>query len=209
LPEERMIVQTEQMLDEMCATLAGRAAEKIMFDKISTGALNDLEKVTRQAKAMVSIYGLNEKIGNITYYDSSGQSEYSFSKPYSEETAKIIDEEISQIIETQYQRAISILNENKDRLIELAELLLEKEVIFRDNLIEIFGKRTFALDIQREEEDRVDEENKAAKKLVEKEKAEKEATEKAEAEAANNETTNDENKEVEVVSETNEATSKE
>jgi ATP-dependent metalloprotease FtsH len=143
LPEERMIVQTEQMLDEMCATLAGRAAEKIMFDKISTGALNDLEKVTRQAKAMVSIYGLNEKIGNITYYDSSGQSEYSFSKPYSEETAKIIDEEISLIIETQYQRAISILNENKDRLIELAELLLEKEVIFKDDLISIFGERPF------------------------------------------------------------------
>ncbi len=143
LPEERMIVQTEQMLDEMCATLAGRAAEKIMFDKISTGALNDLEKVTRQAKAIVSIYGLNEKIGNITYYDSSGQSEYSFSKPYSEETAKIIDEEISQIIETQYQRAISILTENKDKLIKLAELLLEKEVIFKDDLITIFGKRPF------------------------------------------------------------------
>jgi ATP-dependent metalloprotease FtsH len=143
LPEERMIVQTEQMLDEMCATLAGRAAEKIMFDKISTGALNDLEKVTRQAKAIVSIYGLNEKIGNITYYDSSGQSEYSFSKPYSEETAKIIDEEISQIIETQYQRAISILTENKDKLIKLAELLLEKEVIFKDDLITIFGKRPY------------------------------------------------------------------
>jgi cell division protease FtsH len=143
LPEERMIDQTEQMLDEMCATLAGRAAEKIMFDKISTGALNDLEKVTRQAKAIVSIYGLNEKIGNITYYDSSGQSEYSFSKPYSEQTAKIIDEEISQIIETQYQRAISILTENKDKLIKLAELLLEKEVIFKDDLITIFGNRPF------------------------------------------------------------------
>jgi len=147
LPEERMIVQTEQMLDEMCATLAGRAAEKVMFDKISTGALNDLEKVTRQAKAMVSIYGLNEKIGNITYYDSSGQSEYSFSKPYSEETAKVIDEEISNIIETQYQRAISILTENKDKLIRLAELLLEKEVIFKDNLVEIFGARLFEKDL--------------------------------------------------------------
>ncbi|WP_139958170.1 ATP-dependent zinc metalloprotease FtsH [Flavicella sediminum] len=143
LPEERMIVQTEQMLDEMCATLAGRAAEKIMFDKISTGALNDLEKVTRQAKAIVTIYGLNEKIGNITYYDSSGQSEYSFSKPYSEDTGKIIDQEISNIIETQYQRAITILSENKDKLIRLAELLLEKEVIFKDDLIEIFGKRPF------------------------------------------------------------------
>jgi len=143
LPEERMIVQTEQMLDEMCATLAGRAAEKVMFDKISTGALNDLEKVARQAKAIVSVYGLNEKIGNITYYDSSGQSEYSFSKPYSEETANIIDQEISNIIETQYQRAIDILTENKDKLIELAEKLLEKEVIFKDDLIQIFGKRPF------------------------------------------------------------------
>ena len=143
LPEERMIVQTEQMLDEMCATLAGRAAEKVMFDKISTGALNDLEKVTRQAKAIVSVYGLNEKIGNITYYDSSGQSEYSFSKPYSEETAKTIDEEISAIIETQYQRAITILTENKDKLVTLAEKLLEKEVIFKDDLVSIFGERAF------------------------------------------------------------------
>jgi ATP-dependent metalloprotease FtsH len=143
LPEERMIVQTEQMLDEMCATLAGRAAEKVMFDKISTGALNDLEKVTRQAKAMVSIYGLNDKIGNITYYDSSGQGEYSFSKPYSEETAKVIDEEISNIIESQYQRAIGILTEHKDKLTTLAELLLEKEVIFKDDLVAIFGKRPF------------------------------------------------------------------
>ena len=143
LPEERMIVQTEQMLDEMCATLAGRAAEKVMFDKISTGALNDLEKVTRQAKAMVSIYGLNDKIGNITYYDSSGQGEYSFSKPYSEETAKVIDEEISNIIESQYQRAIEILTEHKDKLTTLAELLLEKEVIFKDDLVAIFGERPF------------------------------------------------------------------
>ena len=143
LPEERMIVQTEQMLDEMCATLAGRAAEKVMFDKISTGALNDLEKVTRQAKAMVSIYGLNDKIGNITYYDSSGQGEYSFSKPYSEETAKVIDEEISNIIENQYQRAIEILTEHKDKLTTLAELLLEKEVIFKDDLVAIFGERPF------------------------------------------------------------------
>jgi cell division protease FtsH len=143
LPEERQIVQTEQMLDEMCATLAGRAAEKVMFDKISTGALNDLEKITRQARAIVTVYGLNDKIGNITYYDSSGQSEYNFTKPYSEETAKIIDKEISEIIEIQYQRAINILTENKDKLITLAELLLEKEVIFKDDLEVIFGKRPF------------------------------------------------------------------
>ncbi|MDB4118514.1 ATP-dependent zinc metalloprotease FtsH, partial [Flavobacteriaceae bacterium] len=104
LPEERMIVRTEQMLDEMCATLGGRAAEKVIFDKISTGALSDLEKVTRQAKAMVTVYGLNEEIGNVTYYDSSGQNDYNFSKPYSEETAQVIDKEISKIIELQYKR---------------------------------------------------------------------------------------------------------
>ncbi|UMB60471.1 ATP-dependent zinc metalloprotease FtsH [Lutibacter sp. A80] len=143
LPEERQIVQAEQMLDEMCATLAGRAAEKIMFDKISTGALNDLEKVTRQAKAMVTVYGLNDKIGNITYYDSSGQSDYNFTKPYSEETAQTIDKEISLIIEQQYQRAIKILTDNKDRLVTLAELLLEKEVIFKKDLELIFGSRPF------------------------------------------------------------------
>jgi cell division protease FtsH len=146
LPEERQIVQAEQMLDEMCATLAGRAAEKIMFDKISTGALNDLEKVTRQARAMVTVYGLNNKIGNITYYDSSGQSDYNFTKPYSEQTAKIIDTEISEIIETQYQRAIKILTENKDKLVTLAELLLEKEVIFKKDLEVIFGKRPFGVE---------------------------------------------------------------
>jgi len=146
LPEERQIVQAEQMLDEMCATLAGRAAEEIMFNKISTGALNDLEKITRQARAMVTIYGLNSKIGNITYYDSTGQADYNFTKPYSEETARVIDKEISEIIETQYQRAIKILTENKDKLIILAEVLLEKEVIFKKDLEVIFGKRPFAVE---------------------------------------------------------------
>lgn len=143
LPEERLIVRTEQMLDEMCATMGGRAAEKVIFNKISTGALSDLEKVTKQAKAMVTIYGLNDKVGNLTYYDSSGQSEYNFTKPYSDKTSELIDEEISNIIETQYQRAIQILNENKDKLIELAEILLDKEVIFKDDLEKIFGERPF------------------------------------------------------------------
>lgn len=143
LPEERQIVQYEQMLDEMCATLAGRAAEKLIFDRISTGALNDLEKITRQARAMVTVYGLNDKIGNITYYDSTGQSDYSFTKPYSEETAQVIDKEISTIIETQYQRAIEILDKHKDKLTKLAEVLLEKEVIFKKDLEVIFGKRPF------------------------------------------------------------------
>ena len=143
LPEERLIVRTEQMLDEMCATMGGRAAEKVVFNKISTGALSDLEKVTKQARAMVTVYGLNEKLGNITYYDSTGQSEYSFSKPYSEDTAMVIDKEISTLIESQYQRAISILSENKDKLNLLADILIEKEVIFKDDLEAIFGKRPF------------------------------------------------------------------
>ncbi|MEC7869511.1 MAG: ATP-dependent zinc metalloprotease FtsH [Bacteroidota bacterium] len=143
LPEERMIVRTEQMLDEMCATLGGRAAEKIIFNKISTGALSDLEKVTRQAKAMVTVYGLNDEIGNITYYDSTGQSEYNFSKPYSEETAKKIDKEISFIIEKQYNRACQILKKHKTKLKALAKRLLEKEVIFKDDLINILGERPF------------------------------------------------------------------
>jgi cell division protease FtsH len=147
LPEERLIVRPEQMLDEMCAALGGRAAEKVIFNKISTGALSDLEKVTKQARAMVTIYGLSEKVGNITYYDSSGQ-ETGFTKPYSEQTAELIDKEISDIIEEQYQRAIVLLNNNKDKLTELAEVLLEKEVIFKDNLEKIFGERPFQKQIE-------------------------------------------------------------
>ncbi|QNJ96830.1 ATP-dependent zinc metalloprotease FtsH [Constantimarinum furrinae] len=143
LPEERLIVRPEQMLDEMCAALGGRAAEKVIFNKISTGALSDLEKVTKQARAMVTIYGLNEKIGNLTYYDSSGQNEYGFTKPYSEKTAEMIDKEISNLIEFQYQRAISLLEENKDKLTLLANELLDKEVIFKESLERIFGDRPF------------------------------------------------------------------
>ena len=152
LPEERMIVRTEQMLDEMCATLGGRAAEKVIFDKISTGALSDLEKVTRQAKAMVTVYGLNDEIGNITYYDSSGQSDYSFSKPYSEETAQKIDKEISKIVEKQYERACDLVNQNQDKLTELANRLLEKEVIFKDDLVSILGERPYDKKTTEEEE---------------------------------------------------------
>ncbi|WP_329805581.1 ATP-dependent zinc metalloprotease FtsH [Flavobacterium facile] len=146
LPEERQIVRTEQMLDEMCATMGGRAAEKVVFDKISTGALSDLEKVTKQARAMVTVYGLNDKIGNITYYDSSGQSDYNFSKPYSDDTARVIDAEISGLIEEQYQRAISILTENRTKLEALADILIDKEVIFKDDLETIFGKRPFDIE---------------------------------------------------------------
>ena len=155
LPEERQIVRTEQILDEMCATMGGRAAEKVVFDKISTGALSDLEKVTKQARAMVTVYGLNDKIGNITYYDSSGQSDYNFSKPYSDDTAKIIDTEISGLIEEQYQRAITILTENRIKLEALAGILIEKEVIFKDDLETIFGKRPF--DIVEEEPESITE----------------------------------------------------
>ncbi|WP_339629439.1 ATP-dependent zinc metalloprotease FtsH [uncultured Maribacter sp.] len=147
LPEERLIVRPEQMLDEMCATMGGRAAEKVIFNKISTGALSDLEKVTKQARAMVTIYGLNDEIGNITYYDSAGQDSYGFSKPYSEDTARKIDAEISKIIEEQYQRAIKVLTDNKDKLTTLAERLLEKEVIFKEDLEKIFGVRNFEKDI--------------------------------------------------------------
>jgi len=143
LPEERQIVRTEQMLDEMCATLGGRAAEQIVFGKISTGALSDLVKVTRQARAMVTVYGLNEKIGNITYYNADGENEFGFTKPYSEATAKQIDEEISKIVEQQYKRAIALLRKNKKKLTELSEYLLDKEVIFKDDLVTIFGKRPF------------------------------------------------------------------
>ena len=157
LPEERQITTKEQMLDEMCAALGGRAAEEITFGKISTGALSDLEKITKQAYAMVSVYGLNDKIGNISFYDSTGQSEYSFQKPYSEKTGQLIDEEVSKMIEEAYERTKKILVDNKDKLTKLAELLLEKEVIFKADLEKIFGKRAFK-DISRAEELLEDEE---------------------------------------------------
>ena len=143
LPEERSITTTQQILDEMCATMGGRASEQIVFGNISTGALSDLEKVTKQAQAMVKIYGLNETIGNISYYDSSGQQEYSFQKPYSEKTAELIDKEIKETIEFQYTRAKQLLTDNREKLDALAKMLLEKEVIFKDDLELIFGKRGF------------------------------------------------------------------
>ncbi len=135
LPDERQITRTEQMLDEMCATLGGRAAEKVVFDKISTGALSDLEKVTKQAMAMVSIYGLNDKIGNVSYYNM----DQGFSKPFSEKQAALMDDEIKKLTDEQYARAIKILSENKDKLLALADQLLEKEVIFKEDLEKIFG----------------------------------------------------------------------
>jgi cell division protease FtsH len=139
LPEERSITTTEQILDEMCSALGGRAAEQLIFGKISTGALSDLEKVTKQAYAMVSIYGLNDKIGNISYYDSRGGD--MFTKPYSDDRARIIDEEVSKMIEGQYERALELLSKNKEKLTELANKLLSQEVIFKEDLELIFGKR--------------------------------------------------------------------
>lgn len=143
LPEERQITTTEQIMDEMCAALGGRAAEEIIFGKISTGALSDLEKITKQAFACIVYYGLNERIGNISYYDSSGQSEYSFNKPYSEYTAKMIDEEVKKMTDIAYAKTKQILISNKVKLTLLAEKLLEKEVIFKEDLEDIFGKRPF------------------------------------------------------------------
>lgn len=141
LPDERHLTTAEQMLDEMCAALGGRAAEDVIYGKVSTGALSDLEKVTKQAYAMVTMYGLSERVGNVSFYDSTGQSEYSFGKPYSERTAQMIDEEVSKLVEGQYARAKRILTENKDKLTALATILLEKEVIFKEDLEKIFGDR--------------------------------------------------------------------
>lgn len=143
LPEERQITTREQLIDEMTAIMGGRAAEQVVYGKVSTGALSDLERLTKQAYAMVSIYGLNDKVGNLSYYDSSGQSDYSFSKPYSEKTAELIDSEVKKISDECYLRAVRILEENKVKLQELAKRLIDKEVIFREDMEEIFGKRPF------------------------------------------------------------------
>ncbi|UTW60775.1 ATP-dependent zinc metalloprotease FtsH [bacterium SCSIO 12741] len=154
LPEERQITTEDQLRDEVCAALGGRAAEEIIFGKISTGALSDLEKVTRQVYSMVVYYGLNKKIGNISYYDSTGQSEYSFQKPYSEKTAQIIDEEVSNYIEKAYQDTLALLRQNQEKLREVAEMLLNREVIFKEDMENVFGKRTFERDLQREREEK-------------------------------------------------------
>ena len=141
LPEERSITTKDQLLDEMCSALGGRAAEQLVFNKISSGAQNDLEKITKQAYAMVSIFGMSEKVGNVSYYDSTGQSDFSFSKPYSEKTAQLIDEEVKVLIDGQYMRALEVLKNNRKGHEKLSNLLLEREVIFSEDLEEIFGKR--------------------------------------------------------------------
>jgi cell division protease FtsH len=184
LPEERSITTTDQILDQMCSALGGRAAEQLTFGKISTGALSDLEKVTKQAYAMVTIYGLNDRIGNISFYDSQGRD--MFTKPYSDDTARVIDEEVSKLVESQYQRALKILEENKDKLALLAEKLLTNEVIFKEDLIDIFGKRPW----EKEEETVV-----ATVETSEQESAELSENEGTEAlpEATNEENNTDEN----------------
>jgi cell division protease FtsH len=141
LPEERQITTTEQMLDEICAALGGRASEEIVFGAVSTGALSDLEKITKQAYAMVTIFGLNDRIGNISFYDSTGSTEYAFNKPYSEKTAEIIDEEVHKLVENSYRRTRDLLQKHRDKLDKLASVLLEKEVIYQEDLETIFGKR--------------------------------------------------------------------
>ena len=141
LPEERQLTTREQILDEMAYALGGRASEELIFGKISTGALSDLEKITKQAYAMVAFFGMSEKVGNISFYDSSGQSDFGFTKPYSEKTAELIDQEVNLIIAESYVRAKEVLKNNMKGLTELAELLLEKEVIFSEDLERIFGKR--------------------------------------------------------------------
>ena len=184
LPEERQITTYEQLFDEITATLAGRASEELVFGKISTGALNDLERVTKQAFAMVAYYGLNPKIGNISYYDSTGQSEMGFTKPFSEKTAEAIDQEVHKMLEEAYQRAKQILSENRDKLDKLAALLIEREVIFREDLEEIYGKRPF------DEENKVEDQPKEEAE----ESAETETTtveNKAETTAENNKDTED------------------
>ena len=154
LPEERSITTREQLLDEMCSTLGGRAAEEIVFGKISSGAQNDLERVTKQAYAMVSIFGMSEKVGTVSFYDSSGQSDYSFTKPYSEKTAELIDQEAKNIIDSQYKRALEVLREHAEGHQKLAQVLLDREVIFSEDLEHIFGKRKWG---KHEEESKIEE----------------------------------------------------
>ncbi len=153
LPQERQITTKEQLLDQMCSVLGGRAAEELTFGQISTGAQNDLEKATKQAYAMVSIFGMSEKIGNLSYYDSTGQSDFSFTKPYSEKTAELIDAEVKDLVESSYSRAKELLKSYQDQHREVAELLLEREVIFSDDLERILGKRPWKEEEETESQD--------------------------------------------------------
>jgi cell division protease FtsH len=174
LPEERQITTFDQMFDELTSLLGGRASEEVNFGKVSTGALNDLERVTKQAYNMIVFFGLNKEIGNISYYDSTGQQEYTFHKPYSEKTAQLIDQEVSLLVEKAYQRSVSIVTENKEKVEILALKLLEKEVLFREDLVEIFGERPYAEQRKKFEQEAEEEVNKLRannkKKVKKKEK---------------------------------------
>jgi len=179
LPEERSITTKDQLLDEMASALGGRAAEELIFKKISSGAQNDLEKVTKQAYAMVSIFGMSEKVGNVSYYDSTGQSDYSFTKPYSEKTAELIDQEVKVLIDSQYIRAKKILKDNAEGHIKLANLLLEREVIFSEDLENIFGKRPWDTKqgiVENSTKEETDLKNEEAEKAQENQRIEKDAT---------------------------------
>ncbi len=184
LPEERLITTREQLLDEMAYALGGRASEELVFGKVSTGALSDLEKITKQAYAMVSFFGMSEKVGNVSFYDSSGQSDFGFTKPYSEKTAEIIDSEVKQIIEDSFIRAKEVLKAHMKGLTELAELLLEKEVIFSEDLERIFGKRK--ADLLKEQREAGIEEKESSKPGKEEKKS-------GEKEKKKNSTGNDDN----------------
>jgi len=185
LPEERNLTTTDQILDEMSAALGGRAAEQLMFDKISTGALNDLEKVTKQAYAMVAYFGMSDKLGNLSFYDSTGQSEYTFTKPYSEKTAETIDKEVKEIVEQAYSRAYEILKEHKKELEQLAELLLEEELIFAEDLEKILGKK----ELGDEKKQKIIEESKKVKKIHDDHHSKKEDKKKKEVESETEATT--------------------
>jgi cell division protease FtsH len=181
LPEERQITTFEQIFDEMTATMGGRAAEELVFGKVSTGALNDLEKVTKQAQACVMYYGLNKKIGNLSYYDSSGQSEYNFTKPYSDKTAEAIDEEVHKLAEKAYQRALKILSDNVDNLKKLAQRLLDEEVIFSEDVEAIFGPRPFGDNEKHQQAKSISSDYKEKKDYDAKEKVAQEKKAKADA----------------------------
>lgn len=142
LPKEQFLITTEQMLDDMCMTLSGRAAEQLIFGKISTGALSDLERITKLAYGMVTMYGMNDKIGNVSFYDSK-QSEYAFNKPYSESTSTIIDQEVKKMIDLAYNRSLNLLSEKRESLEKIAQALLQKEIIFQSDLVELIGPRPF------------------------------------------------------------------
>ena len=167
LPEERQITTREQMLDELAAILAGRVSEQTFFGHLSTGALNDLERVTKQAYAMVAYYGMSEKVGMLSYYDSTGQSDMSFTKPYSEQTAREIDDEVHNIIDTAYKMAEKVIAEHRDGLVQLAELLLEREVVFTEDVERIFGKRKKDIERERIEEERLSAMREGEKELKE------------------------------------------